>query len=148
MTQRLKKQLSQIIYIQDKRRQMKLKKNKAWELNHLLVSSLPTLAYLVTYKWKGQVLPQSGKDLPTTAGISCVFLSHHGGDPTWELNLPPQSLLFLPYICRTISFYLLLLLKAFSGFRSSLFCFQEVIYPYLQNIIIWSSRFLSYYGRR
>ena len=86
-----------------KERKQKLRKNKVWELNHLLVSSLPTPVNLAIYRLRGQVLPQSRKGLPITVGISCVFLFHHGGDPIWEPNLPPRNLLFQLCVYQTIS---------------------------------------------
>ena len=95
MTQR--RRPGQIIYIQDRRTQTKLRKNKVWELNHFLVSSLPTPEDPAIYKLRGQALPQSRKGLPITVEISRFpFLSWGWSDLRTK---SPTLKSFVPALC-------------------------------------------------
>ena len=73
---------NQFIYVQNKNKNKKIKKNKVEELNHLLVSSPPIPVNIAIYRLMGQVLLQFGKGLPINVETSCAFPSHHVGDPT------------------------------------------------------------------
>ena len=70
------------IYVQENQIKKMIKKNKAWELNHLLVSSLPTPVSIANFKSRGLALLQFEKGLPITAETWCAFPFHYVGDPT------------------------------------------------------------------
>ena len=81
-----------------KEQKQKLGKNKVWEQNHLLVSSLPTPINLAIYRLRGQALRQSGKG-PTHNWWNFVCFPFSSLGWSHLRTKSPTSNSFVPALC-------------------------------------------------